>query len=661
MTYDSNFVSRADAYVDAGMIPLCYEMEKKYGEEEKIKSIYILGMFCFNNERAATIVGDHSGFLDLLQRSLDPSKSEALMRAGLYLMTNTSSNSYSTHIHLVHMLPRLRDILDESSGFDQGPRSEAVRVCFYLSSNEETKSRMLDAAVIDPLVAIMASGVLALDCVSAAIAVANLVGDEEDSPALAAGAGAHGFYQLLIDALEAALNGTDYPVQSNLWYRNWKIVQGLANLSKADINKEKLGASGLIPLLKRALDMDDTDSLLHKYSVLTLWNLSFDEANCRRIKDNGSLRLEIDRLKDFGSSEEIKRAAQGIMWQLDNLEKELRTVKKRSESIAPRKTLSGKPRGGHVMCSYCWAQQEVMVEIKETLESRGFRMWMDVDRMQGSTLEAMANAVEGADVILMGLSKDYKNSGACRTEGEFAYKLNKPMVPLLLEPRYTADGWLGALVGTKLYYDFTNEANFDKTMDQLVKALGEWGRGGGDGGDGDSDGGDDGAVASSSSSLLLSQNNNNNINGNAGGNGVGSSTGVVGARQQQTHHQYQQQLQLQQHPPQTTPPPPQQQHSNMPYKALTTIGQRASEKESFVEKMTKDDVAKWLGDVGLTMYVEEFQKKNVDGQVLLCANMIMCKDNDGHQTVLEDFRTEFAMNLGDSYRFVWHLKILCGG
>jgi hypothetical protein len=49
------------------------------------------------------------------------------------------------------------------------------------------------------------------------------VGDEEDSPALSAAASADGFYKLLVDALNASLNGTDYPVGSNLFYRNWKV------------------------------------------------------------------------------------------------------------------------------------------------------------------------------------------------------------------------------------------------------------------------------------------------------------------------------------------------------------------------------------------------------------------------------------------------------
>lgn len=46
---------------------------------------------------------------------------------------------------------------------------------------------------------------------------------------------------------------------------------------------------------------------------------------------------------------------------------------------------------------------------------------MDIDQMGGSTLQSMADAVEGADVFLMCMSNRYKNSPACRA-GEYTAK-----------------------------------------------------------------------------------------------------------------------------------------------------------------------------------------------------------------------------------------------
>ena len=39
---------------------------------------------------------------------------------------------------------------------------------------------------------------------------------------------------------------------------------------------------------------------------------------------------------------------------------------------------------------------------------------MDVDNMAGSTLQAMAEAVENADIVLICFSPKYKNSPNCR-------------------------------------------------------------------------------------------------------------------------------------------------------------------------------------------------------------------------------------------------------
>lgn len=43
----------------------------------------------------------------------------------------------------------------------------------------------------------------------------------------------------------------------------------------------------------------------------------------------------------------------------------------------------------HIMISYHWKYQKAMLEVKTELESKGLRVWMDVDKMNGDTLETM--------------------------------------------------------------------------------------------------------------------------------------------------------------------------------------------------------------------------------------------------------------------------------
>ena len=69
----------------------------------------------------------------------------------------------------------------------------------------------------------------------------------------------------------------------------------------------------------------------------------------------------------------------------------------------------------HIMISYHRKYQKVMQEVKTELESKGLRVWMDVEKMKGDTIETMARAVEKSSVILIAMSREYQNSNNCRS------------------------------------------------------------------------------------------------------------------------------------------------------------------------------------------------------------------------------------------------------
>ena len=75
-----------------------------------------------------------------------------------------------------------------------------------------------------------------------------------------------------------------------------------------------------------------------------------------------------------------------------------------------------------LMCSYVYAayadQWDVQATIKranESLIARGYVTWFDLTHMKGSTMDAMSDAIEGADVMLYGVSLAYKESANVRT------------------------------------------------------------------------------------------------------------------------------------------------------------------------------------------------------------------------------------------------------
>ena len=69
----------------------------------------------------------------------------------------------------------------------------------------------------------------------------------------------------------------------------------------------------------------------------------------------------------------------------------------------------------HIMISYQWDCQKTMLLLKTELESKGFRVWMDVDKVTGDTLETMARAVEKSSVVLMAMSRKYQSRPNCRS------------------------------------------------------------------------------------------------------------------------------------------------------------------------------------------------------------------------------------------------------
>jgi len=56
------------------------------------------------------------------------------------------------------------------------------------------------------------------------------------------------------------------------------------------------------------------------------------------------------------------------------------------------------------------------------------------------------------------------------------YRLRKDIIPLVLEPGYVPDGWLGILIGTKLFFDLSRPATFDVELDRVIQEIGSRGR-----------------------------------------------------------------------------------------------------------------------------------------------------------------------------------------
>jgi len=184
--------------------------------------------------------------------------------------------------------------------------------------------------------------------------------------------------------------------------------------------------------------------------------LAFDEGIREQLLSGGILEI----LKSFqDAKDEARRAIEGAIWTLRK--------KEEAEPIPETET-----KEGHIMISYSWAQKDRMRELGYYLKKLGLKIWLDIEQMEGSILEKMSEAIEEAEVVIIGLSSNYKESQACRTEAEYAYRLKKKVIFVLAEDGFLPKGWLGAMLGNNLWHSpWSNPAGFDSGVEPLLKQL----------------------------------------------------------------------------------------------------------------------------------------------------------------------------------------------
>jgi hypothetical protein len=142
-------------------------------------------------------------------------------------------------------------------------------------------------------------------------------------------------------------------------------------------------------------------------------------------------------------NEKIKKKIESIKWNLSKKEVKIESDQKQSNDK-------------HIMISYNTSNREIVLKIKEKLESYGYRIWIDINDIHGSSLDSMANAIENSFVVLICISERYRESINCQAEAQYAFKIKKPIIPLILQKGYeNVSGWLGILMGDKIFINFT--------------------------------------------------------------------------------------------------------------------------------------------------------------------------------------------------------------
>ena len=194
------------------------------------------------------------------------------------------------------------------------------------------------------------------------------------------------------------------------------------------------------------------------YAIKIFAQLSFNE-NIKKdlLNDKQFLELikEIKSVDNF-DYQKLKLIISDFDWVLNKFDRESKTTYQKDN---------------HIMISYNTGSRETCLNIKNELERIGHKIWIDVDEIHGSSLDSMAKAIENSAIVLMCVSEKYRQSINCQAEAQYAFRLNKVIIPLIMQPEYyKVSGWLGIIIGDKIFVDFT-KYTFEQSMKRLKNQI----------------------------------------------------------------------------------------------------------------------------------------------------------------------------------------------
>ncbi|RNA36713.1 hypothetical protein BpHYR1_013375 [Brachionus plicatilis] len=287
----------------------------------------------------------------------------------------------------------------------------------------------------------------------------------------------------LFKTLDIQVNENEEP-QEMLCYQDdegiWNIMELLEALYHMSVNdtikKEIYETYNMKGCLKKMIVK--ANNIEKSFSLKLLYQLCFDKTIVSDLEKDQEFLNYLHELSKTNTTDLLKKNCDGILWKIDaSHSKEENQVKKIECSSR------------HIMISYNGESRKTCLAIKDELEKKGFKIWIDVENIAGSSLESMAKAIEESICILMGMTEKYKMSPNCRLEAEYAVQLNKPIIPLILQNGYKPDGWyfflefftakndfffkffrLGIILGAKIFVNF-NKYTFDECIRRVLVEL----------------------------------------------------------------------------------------------------------------------------------------------------------------------------------------------
>ncbi|KAH9260391.1 hypothetical protein BASA81_001561 [Batrachochytrium salamandrivorans] len=260
----------------------------------------------------------------------------------------------------------------------------------------------------------------------------NLFGAEEDSKVLKTDLA---MLKRIFGLIARAMNKDGWKLNNPLLaFRYLCVVEHNRQLLWREYRSEFL--TSVLAALQRAID--DKNALAAENAMSTLAQFSNDTKPLAWMRSN---KPQLDKvIAQLAPFPDALKTAQFILLAVD------------PPKVVAAPITDSKPT---IMISYNWKHQAQARLIHSLLESQGYPVWRDEQNMKADIMTAMADAVSKSTVVLVLVSPFYKESANCQMECQFAHNNNRKLIPVLVEPGYAfkADGWLGLLLGSKLYYD----------------------------------------------------------------------------------------------------------------------------------------------------------------------------------------------------------------
>ncbi|CAF4046622.1 unnamed protein product [Adineta steineri] len=252
------------------------------------------------------------------------------------------------------------------------------------------------------------------------------------------------FYNMLEQAWQ-------HPLKKYKQIRIEHLLRGFFILSKHDFIQQETANMKKISLF---IEMSEQYPIV--YDII--WALSFNHDIQQQLCLNSLFMSKLSHLAQQGENEQMRKMTNGILWNLE--------IDHQDRSISQ----STKQNTFDIMISYSHKEKVLCKQLYDELTKNGYRVWIDFDQMHGNVMDAMAQAIDRSEIIIICMSEQYRQSNFCRAEAHYAFQRQRRIVPVLMQKHYKPDGWLLFLIGQLLYVDFT-KYEFVRAIEMLSKEL----------------------------------------------------------------------------------------------------------------------------------------------------------------------------------------------